>query len=182
MSEYVPEQPTQIDTVFVPQTDEPLEPVDAVAALEQALEAQPSAVDLVLAEAEPPPLGRSWWFDWQARRFLTGGRSPLQVRGMQTLGVWVEKCLRTARGAHAIHPAGYGLPTGSEIIGGPAGVVPADLEERIRDALTFHPRITDIRGFTYDYTTSEDFLAVSFTAVIDGGAEELPFRNLQLAL
>lgn len=179
---YIPEDPTQVPTTFVPQTDEPADPLDAIRSIESALEARPSSVDLVVAADEPPPLGRAWAFGWQDKRFLTAGSwSPLQTRGYDTLGGWIEKCLRTARGAHPVHPPGYGMPGGGpDLIGGPVGVVPADLEERIRDALTYHPRITDITNFDYDFDPNDDHLAVSFIVELDGGALELPVSNLQL--
>lgn len=183
MSEYVPEQPTQIDTAFVPQAGEPLSATEALQALELSLEAQPSAVDLVVSVDPPPPIGRSWAFDFRSRSFVTAGsRSPLQTRDLQTLGGWIEKCLNTARGAHPVHPDGYGLPAGLPMIGGPQGALPADLEDRITDALTFHPRITGVRHFAYDYDPDEEWLAVSFTVLVDGGLDELPVSSLELTL
>lgn len=183
MGNYVPEQPTDVATTFVPLTDEPLTGLDAITALESAMEARPSAVDLVVAVDAPAPVGRSWAFSWPDRRFLAAGaRSPLATRGNQTLGGWIEKALRTGRGAHPIHPPGYGLPGGASLIGGPVGAVPADLEERVRDTLTFHPRISDVRDFLYDFDPDQDFLAVSMTVELDGGADFLSVSNLQLTL
>lgn len=179
MSEFLPEEPV-VATAFVPVTDEPPDPVDALQSLESALTAFAAPPDLIVAAEPPPPVGRAWAYDWQDRRFHTAGASsPLTVRGMQTLRGWIEKCLRTERGAHPVHPPGYGL-VGGVGIGGPVGVVAPDLEGRVREALTFHPRISDVTNFSYDHDPDDDYLAVTFDVLLDGGADEIAVNNLQL--
>lgn len=83
-------------------------------------------------------------------------------------GGLLHNCLRTDRGAHPVHPAGYGFVRPHPgLIGGAVGQIPADLEVRIREALTFHPRISDVSDFAYAFTDDEDFLSVGFTVALD---------------
>jgi hypothetical protein len=167
------EEPLSVDA-FLPEAEEPISPEDALAEMEQALLDEPAEADLVVTE-EPPPLGRSWAFDWQRRNFARGPghRGPQPTRGEATLQQWIVKALRTARDAHPVSPDGYGVSQASVegMVGGAGGVVPPDLEQRVTEALLEHPRITDVSGFAYDHDPNSDWLAVSFSYELDGGAE-----------
>jgi hypothetical protein len=182
MSSQLPEEQVQAPT-FTPTTDEPLSPAEQLARIEQSLETFPSEVDLVVAPAVPAPIGRSWSFDWQLRRFDRGAsRGPLTTRGQESLKEWIAKCLQTARGAHPVHPEGYGLDGGLEgIVGAPVGTVIADFEQKVEDALLFHPRISAVEDFAYEWDADDDFLAVTLTVVLDGDTP-VAVDNLQLAL
>lgn len=185
MSNQIPESDPQIP-VLLPATDEPLSDVDALAALENALETFPNQVDLVVSVDPPQPVGRSVAYDFATRSLIksSGQLGPTETRGLATLGTWIEKCLRTARGAHAIHPAGYGLPASVEsIIGTPVGTIPADLEQRIREALTFHPRISDIESFSYDWEDDDDVLQIFMVIVLDDDSRiPIGIGNLEASL
>jgi hypothetical protein len=178
-------------TTFLPEDDtEDLDPDEELDALEGDSAADPliedaDAVDLVLAEVPPPPLGRAWAFDFQTGSFLLNqAHGPLETRGLATLRGWIEKCLMTARGAHPIHPPEYGVEGLTDVIGEAASPgVAAGLEEGIRDALLFHPRITDVRDFDAYLGTvedgDEDALYLSFTVVTEDD-ERLDFEALTL--
>jgi Protein of unknown function (DUF2634) len=164
---------------FLPQTTTGLSSDEALAQLEEALDPTSGRVDLIVRRDPPVPLGRGWAFDFSRGRFLPapGGHGARETHGAATLRGWIEKCLSTDRGAHPIHPPGYGLTRRADLIGGPVAHPPADLEDRIRDALTFHPRIVDIVDFGVGWDDNDDYLAVSFTAVTDQH-DRLPFDVL----
>lgn len=176
------EQEIQAPT-FVPTTDNPPDAADQLAGIDASLETFPSAVDLVVTVRPPAPLGRSWSFSWPRRTFLRGNAAtPMPTRETQTLYEWVEKCLRTARGAHPIHPPGYGMPGDpTDAVGQRVGWVPPDLYERVKSAMKFHPRIVDVVDFRYGFDPDDDYLMVQFTLELDDGSE-LPVDNLQVAL
>jgi hypothetical protein len=174
------------DQSFLPLTDDAIpDPDDSLDAVEDDDDDQSPFVDesdvsdIVVADDAPPPLGLSWAFDFQAGTFLlNGGHGPLETRGLATLRGWVEKCLMTARGAHPIHPPDYGVEGLLEVIGEAASDgVAGDLEDRIRDALLFHPRISDVTDFDAymgdpeeddEHDSADDeTLFVSFTVVTD---------------
>jgi hypothetical protein len=90
----------------------------------------------------------------------------LETRGISTLQGWIEKCLRTARGAHPIHPEDYGIEMPDNAIGR-AHDFDTDLELRIREALQFHPRIADVTDFVREDDPDDEFITVSFTVVLD---------------
>lgn len=168
-------------TTFVPSTDLPVEAADDFDALQAAL-GVPSDLDLIVAADESQPVGRTWAMDWIARQFIgtETADGPVMLRGDLALEAWVEKCLRTARGAHPVHPPGYGLAALSlGLIGGPVGVVPPDLESKIEDALQFHPNIDGIADFNYDYDPDDPSLQVSFTILLANGDQQ-PVSNVKL--
>lgn len=157
---------------FQPTSPTPVVGDDALADLEADFQETSSPSEIIIVEEEPPPVGRSWAFDFPRAVFKTANsKSPLKTHGDATLIQWAEKCLRTARGAHPIHPPGYGLASPADLIGQTVDGAPvAELEARIREALTFHPRIADIRDFDYDFDSSDEWIAVSFTMVLDNDA------------
>ena len=170
-------------TDFSPAAPEPVDPDSAIADLEADFQATTAPPEVIVVQDEPPPIGRSWAFDFTQEQFLTNVRShaPLETRDIATLILWAEKCLRTARGAHPIHPPGYGLQDPHGLIGQViTGAPVADLEARIRDALTFHPRIVDIQDFEYGFDPTDEWIAVSFTVVLDN--DNLIPMNTSLSL
>jgi|1185.fasta_scaffold84709_2 phage baseplate assembly protein W len=178
-------EPEPGDDSFLPPDDDPIpDPDEELDGLEDD-EAErfidsDEAPDVVVLDEPPPPLGLSWAFSFEAHTFLRGGLSgPLETRGLATLRGWIEKCLQTERGQHPIHPPDYGLER-PDILGEPVGdEAAADLEEAVRDALLFHPRITDVTEFEVymgEVDSSDDpnlivsddeALYVSFTVVTD---------------
>lgn len=177
----LPQEP--IDDVveqIVPVDDAP--PSDAEEAAEfdddELLDAEP----LVVEEEDRPPIGKSWAFDFVTNRFLpkpSGG--PSETRGALTLRYWVEKCLRTDRGAFPIHDVEYGLDGLDDMIGAPADSEEMDsLGERVREALLYHPRISDVVGFQVFSDPDQEVVYVSFRVVTDED-EELEFDNFEFA-
>jgi phage baseplate assembly protein W len=162
---------------FIPKGDEAPEAQDAF----EALETSPANENLIVVEREPPPFGRSWAFDFSIPGFATeAGQGPLETRGIDTLRQWVIKCLLTARGAHPIHPRGYGMEKPFDVIGQPlSAFLNAELEERVANALTFHPRITGIEDFATFTEEEDDALLVEFRVMLDN-EEELDIQGLRL--
>lgn len=182
MSEKFSEPQDDLVESFLPAEDEPLDPEEEAAELEREFEEFIEDDDLVLTGDEPTPVGRSWAFDFQRQRFMRSPRShgPLETQGIITLRFWIEKCLRTARGAHPIHDEDYGMEHPNRIYGRPLRETQGmDLEQRIRDAVTFHPRITDITDFTTAFNPDEEYLACSFTVLLD---DETTLEVTDLAL
>jgi hypothetical protein len=144
-------------------------PAEELAALE-TLDLAPTD-DLVVTEEAPPPLGRSWAFDFITKRFLSQGQhGPAETYGDDTLVFWVEKCLHTARGAHPIYPNDYGMERPFDHIGRMMDTADyGDLEGRIHDALVFHPRIVDVTDFEANQEPDDDALFVTFRIVKDDG-------------
>lgn len=170
MSVLFPEEPTDAPEQLLPEDDEPLSEDEEVAALDESIEDVPDEDDLVITVPALDPVGRSWAFDFQRRRFLIGpgGHGPVATYGDATLKVWIEKCLNTDRGAHAIYSDDYGVDDLNDGFGGPTSQFPTgDYEQRIRDALTFHPRIVDVSGFVWDLDPADDAISVGFQVDLD---------------
>jgi hypothetical protein len=167
---------------LVPLADEPVTGTDALAQLQSALEIRPNDVDLIVSGDPPPPPGKSWEWDFTLRQAVkpAGAMGPQVTRGTRTMLTWVEKCLNTPRGAHPIHPADYGIERAAlDMIGGPVGVVPPDFEARVREALTFHPNISDVSDFVYSFDRDDSWMHISCVLVLDDESP-LPISDLRL--
>ncbi|HMF58812.1 MAG TPA: DUF2634 domain-containing protein [Vicinamibacterales bacterium] len=135
---------------------------------------------VTVTEPEVPPLGRSWSFDWGTERFRRGGRGPLEIRGVLTLVQWIDKCLRTQRNSSPIAPDGYGLDDPDRELSLPVSEINVgDLEERVRDALTFHPRIVDVVDFDLETNPDDEIALLTYTVVTDPPIEDAEVLTLR---
>jgi hypothetical protein len=148
------------------------------------------ALDAALAPVEdietdaPAPFGRSWRFDFEAGQFLRDGTIPLVVYELDTLIVWIEKTLRTARLAHPIYADEYGVVEPDDLIG-QVLVGDEDLsayEESITMALTYHDRIISVEEFSFNQDPFDEVLYASFTVMVDAAPplapQPLEFSNV----
>lgn len=154
------------DQTFLPEPQYPddLDPEATLDVLDQRLiDPTLAPPDLLVTDAPPPPFGRSWAFDFQASQFVQNISGVAQTYGLISLRGWIEKCLRTDRGAHPIYSDDFGIERPFDIIGMQlADVNPDDLEQRIRDALTKHPSIVEIEQFEMLYSSDDELITVSF--------------------
>lgn len=160
-----PEQETAVTELFE-ESQLPDEAGDAFDLAEDAVDSD----DLVVSvEPAPEPIGRSWAFDFQSKRFVMAGHGPVETRRTQTLRYWIEKCMRTPQGAVTIEPADYGFDSPTDIFGDQFDSADiGTLEDRTREALLFHPAITGIQDFTAAQSTEdEEALLVAFRVVLD---------------
>jgi hypothetical protein len=174
------EQPEEFG--FETEFEDPLEPsdVDAIDDLDEF----PSERDIVIQQPERAPLGRSWAFDFLKPGFSTyKGRGPLEIWGIPQLRNWIEKCLRSTRGGSPIWPDGYGVEGLTEMIGQPIASLPQTLiQRRIKEALTYHPRITDVVDFDFEFDPDDEVLFCSFTVVLDDENQTLSIQQVQFPL
>jgi hypothetical protein len=165
-------EPSNEAPILLPVQEEPLPADDAFARLEsEAAVSTPD--DLFVTEEEKPPIGRSWAYDFAAGRFIRSpqARGPLAISGSSTLEQWVEKCMRTARGAHPVHE-NFGMEGPGDFIGVSVDEFPLDeFRDRVTEALLRHPRIDDTTDWSTDYDDDEEYVVVSFSVVTDAGLE-----------
>lgn len=174
MSVLFPEEPDDFVEQILPADDEPLTEDEELAELEDSIDTLPDEDDLVITAPPPEPVGRSWAYDFQQRRFVSGpnGHSPANTFGDATTRGWIEKVMNTDRGAHPVHPDEYGIEKLGEGFGGPTSLFPTgDYEHRIREALLFHPRIADVRDFAWDVDAADEAIAVDFVVLLDDDTE-----------
>lgn len=157
---------------LLPPQEEPLPADDAFERFE-AEAISPTPDELFVTEDEKPPIGRSWAFDFKGRRFVMspGAQGPLAINGSSTLEQWVEKCMRTARGAHPVYET-FGVESPGDFIGVPVEEFPLDeFRDQVTDALLRHPRIDDTTDWATTFDPDEEYVVISFTVVTDAGLE-----------
>jgi hypothetical protein len=102
-----------------------------------------------------------------ANRFVVRSSGIAQTRGLETLRQWIEKALRTERGAHPIHSDDYGMVRPFDMIGMPLAAISSEsLQQRIEDALIVHPLIAGVQDFLMDYDPMDTVLNTSFSVVL----------------
>lgn len=182
MSDTFPEPQSVEAPVLLPVQEEPLTPDDAFTRFEEGLDQQLDSADLVVVEEDPPPLGRSWAYDFDRKRFVGAptAHGPLVLHGVSTLQQWIEKCLRTARGAHAIYSDNFGIDLPADLFSGPVSHFPDRLfQDRVTDALTKHPRIVSVDNFAFNIDPNQEYVAASFT-VHTGQGENFNFQDVRV--
>lgn len=134
------------------------------------LDLDPFRPDLIVEEPPLPPFGKSWEFDFSTGKFIkVPNRGPLRTQGIQTLRGWIEKCLFTAREAHPIYSEDYGMDDPFEWTGQQfTDELVGELERKVTEALTQHPRILDVKDFLADFDPTDEEMFVRFRCVIDG--------------
>lgn len=171
MSNQIPEnQNPAVQTLF-PGDDQPADPQVEFDALERGIDDFPEDSDLIVVSAERPPLGKSWRFSFVQGGFGTAGAGPIPTAGAETLKGWVDKVMHTEQGAHPIHPPEYGVVAPFSLLGTQFNShEQSSYEERVRNAILFHPRVADVRDFATDYDPDDEVLNVQMTVVMDDGS------------
>lgn len=148
------------------------------------------ALDAALAPVEdietdaPVPLGRSWRFDFTTGQFIRDGSVPKVVYELDSLIMWIEKALRTARQAHPIYADEYGMDPPYDLIGqqitGEEEL--SAYQEAVEAALLYHDRIIAVEDFSFSQDPSDETLYASFSVQIDAAPplepQTLEFANM----
>lgn len=154
--------------------------------VELALQEDALASAAVTPTADPPPVvGRTYAIDFEARRLLPVGEVPRIISGDAARRQAIEKCLRTERGSAAVHSDEYGLEGAEDLAHGQAfdSSEFAELEERVRDALTAMPWVLDVTDFEAEQDPLDGSRAlVDFRVVPDGDADQLQFSDFPLPI
>lgn len=131
--------------------------------------------EVIEIEDAPAPVGRSIAYDFERNQAVMAGHGPLVIRGEQTVYGWIEKALRTAEGAHAVHPPGYGLMRPIEDYLGEEVFDENGMVEDITRAILFHPSITSVEDVVVTVLDDEDEaygrIYISLTASLDDESE-----------
>jgi hypothetical protein len=144
----------------------------------------PELIDTIGNVADPEeeeliPLGRGWSFDFERGQFNRHGAAPAVVTEIDNLRIWIEKALRTHRGAHPIYSTSFGTDMPHQGIGQqftPEAV--GMLSTAIESALLAHDRIEEVTDFTFTGSEDSEVLFVDFTVIVDN--EEIEFTELPL--
>lgn len=117
------------------------------------------------AAAASVETSRTYMVDWQTGR--VGGF----IDGLEALRQAIYKTLQTERFAHLIYSWAYGFE-GDKLLGQTRGIVEAEAERYIAEALTADDRIDRIEGFTLTFHGKRAATA-AFTAVSNIGDVEI---------
>lgn len=153
---------------LLPIDGEPLTPEEQIDLLDERLD---QADTVVVAEDAPPPIGKSWAFDFTSGFVPAPAGGPLEEQGLAAIRTLVEKAIRTARGAHPIYSDDYGIDFPYEVIGKQANAPEIVLlRQAIEEAaLSAHPRVNAVTNYAAVVEPEEEALFVSFDVVLDSG-------------
>ncbi len=122
-------------------------------------------------------LGKTYQFDFDAGEFVMVDGKMVSVDDVSAIKEWVQKCLRTERFQFVIYAREdkneYGV-TLEDLIGSvyPRSFVESELKREIKEALTKHPRISNITNLSIESEGAKTDIA--FTLVLtDGQTEEV---------
>lgn len=172
-----PTEPNALDFDLIPPDPGLINPDLALTvALAPVVDAGPDA---------PIPFGKSWRFDFLAGQFVRDGTAPQATYELDSLIMWIEKTIRTARYAHAIYSDQYGIEEPDAIIG---EQIDADqlaaYEDGITEALMVHDRIVSVEEFNFSQDPFDEVLYASFTVTVDVAppleAQPLEFSQVPL--
>lgn len=158
--------------------------IDAETAL-NAAEASALAGDVPspLDVDAPMPLGVSWAFDWEQGRFHRRGTSPARVTGDAALIEWCMMALNSARGAHPVFGASFGITEpqlGIGLAGEAAREAADDYRVAASDALLQHDRIAGVE-MTVEYDPVQGLYRVSGLVVTTDEDDAVELNDLLIA-
>lgn len=151
------------------------------------------ALDAALAPVEdiendaPLAFGRSWLFDFETGQFVRDGTVPKVVFELDTLIMWMEKALRTARLVHPIYSDEYGVDKDRTAQIGQQ--VDDDMlneyQDAVTEALLVHDRVVSVENFSFDQDPFEETVQASFTVMVDAAPpldpQAIGFTNVPLS-
>jgi hypothetical protein len=157
-------------------------PADDEVTVDERLEAALAGVTPDEADDVDTAFGRGWAFDYASGEFVPHGLAPARVTGLTQLQAWIEKAVRTARGAHPIYSDDFGVDDAA--LYAPYGYTfSAGIAQRwadgLRDALVVHDRISDVTDFQFTGDPADTTMFVTFTVTTDEG-EDLTVTQIPL--
>jgi phage baseplate assembly protein W len=169
---------------FLPVGIEPPSPDEELALEDAAADVGFAGVELV--RAPPPPLGRTPAYDFVEKAFVpsvSGG--ALMLYGEATLRQWVEKCLRTIRGASPAVDPDFGVERRPEDLIDGGAIDPAEHAAAEADwttALLRHPRINRVEGWAVDVQDEGEVVEVTARITAEGLGPEDTLEPIDIAL
>lgn len=169
-----------LDFELLPADDEGLSPPEELAASIAGAVAEPGAI-IPEADPAPTPFGRSWAFDYETRRFIRAGTSPVVTTGAGALKQWILMVVNSARFAHAVFTDEFGMEHPEQGIGDlRAAQIVSDYEQRLREALLVHDRITALQEFRASYDPTQGVLFITYFEVVTDEEEVVPLTDVTL--
>lgn len=102
---------------------------------------------------ETKSLGKSFLFDFKKGDFVLRDGKPVEVEGIESIKIWIEKILRTEKFKFKIYETGeeneYGVTIKDLLFRQkyPHSFVLTELRREVSEALSKHPEIKDIENF-----------------------------------
>jgi hypothetical protein len=173
---------TDLDFELLPADDEGLSPSEELAASIAGAVAEPGAV-VPEADEAPRPFGRSWAFDFEKGTFIRSGSSPTPVNGISSLIQWVLMTLHSARYAHRVFSDEFGMERPDDGIGElRTAEMVSDFEQRFREAVLVHDRITALENFEATYDPTQGVLTITYFEIVTDEADNVPVTDITVAL
>lgn len=169
-----------LDFELLPADDEGLSPARGLQASIAGAVAEPGAIIPEPTDA-PTPFGRSWAFDFEKGRFIRAGSSPIPTAGFASLQQWILMMAHSARYAHRVFSDDFGIEHPTDGIGElRAAELVSDYEQRLREGLLVHERVTGLENFDAAYDPSTGVLTIAYFEVVTDEEEVVPVQDVTL--
>lgn len=155
-------------------TDEFYPDLESIESLD--LENSPSAIE------EVEPYGYDLLFDFSILQSSVTPSGDLKITPTEKLALtqWISVALASPRGQDLLYSERFGSNLEALINQGVNEFgIESNITNSIKDTLTQHDRITEIRDFSYIYNSDNTTLTIGFVVVTDD-SDELVFEGLQL--
>lgn len=167
------------DFPLVPAGEEVTPELDLAAAAASALDAQDAAV---LPDAAPIPFGRTPLFDFETGRMVRAGGDPVWVTGLAAVEQWCLMAAHSARYAHSVFTAAFGMEEPDSPIGEVTLIAEetSDWGERLAEALLVHDRVIAVDAV--ELRAEDDALYIDGFEVVTDEEDRLAIGPLTVAL
>ena len=105
-----------------------------------------------LLPSDIPPIGKNYLYDFEAGEFVLVDGKLVEVTGVESLKVWIEKTLMTQEGRFKIYEdTGYGTNY-EDLIGSsmPRAFIEAEIKRETTTPLLLNPNILAIENWTFE--------------------------------
>lgn len=110
-----------------------------------------------------PDNGKSFLFDFKSGDFALQNGKMIEVEGIDSLKIWIQKTLLTEKNKYQIYKGtDYGVSLEDLIVGKyPTDFTRNEIQREITEALLINPNVSTVTNFNFN--NDKDLLTVGFT-------------------
>ncbi|GAA0735876.1 DUF2634 domain-containing protein [Clostridium oceanicum] len=110
-----------------------------------------------IEEKKVATLGKSFLFDFNEGDFVLKDGNPVEIDGIESIKIWIEKVLRTDKFKFKVYEKQnkeleYGVTIKDLLVGSyPKPFILSELKREVKETLLKHPQIENLEDFTIEH-------------------------------